>query len=61
MWTSYKIRNRLENLKNRFHFKMPQMQTLLCQERFLLRLCQLRRKEIYMERREPISEKISAP
>ena len=41
MWTSHEIRNRLESLKDKFHFKIPQMQILLCQERFLLRLYQL--------------------
>ena len=48
MWTPYEIRNRLENLKDKFHFKMPQMQTLLCQERFLLRLYHLKEGKNYI-------------
>ena len=32
MWTLHEIRSHLENLKDKFHFKMPQMQTLLCQD-----------------------------
>lgn len=40
MWTPHEVRNNLENLKDKFHFRLPQMQTLLCQERFLLRLYQ---------------------
>ena len=48
MWNPYKIRNQLENLKSKFHFRMPQMQTLLCQERFLLRLYQLKEGKNYI-------------
>ena len=48
MWDPHKIRNQLENLKNKFHFRMPQMQTLLCQERFLLRLYQLKEGKNYI-------------
>lgn len=48
MWTPHEIRNRLENLKDKFYFKMPQMQTLLCQERFLLRLYQLKEGKNYI-------------
>ena len=48
MWTPHEIRSHLENLKEKFHFKMPQMQTLLCQERFLLRLYQLREGKSYI-------------
>ena len=48
MWTPHEIRNNLENLKDRFHFKLPQMQTLLCQERFLLRLYQIRAGKNYI-------------
>ena len=48
MWDPYKIRNQLENLKNKFHFRIPQMQTLLCQERFLLRLYQLKEGKNYI-------------
>ena len=48
MWTPHQIRNRLENLKNKFHFRLPQMQTLLCQERFLLRLYQLKEGKNYI-------------
>ena len=48
MWTSHEIRNRLEGLKDKFHFGLPQMQTLLCQERFLLRLYQLREGKNYI-------------
>ena len=48
MWNPYEIRKRLESLKDRFHFKMPQMQILLCQERFLLRLYQLKEGKNYI-------------
>ena len=48
MWTPHEIRNHLEDLQDRFHFKMPQMQTLLCQERFLLRLYQLKEGKNYI-------------
>ena len=48
MWTPHEIRNHLENLTDKFHFKMPQMQTLLCQERFLLRLYQLEEGRSYI-------------
>ena len=48
MWTPHEIRNHLENLKTKFHFKMPQMQTLLCQERFLLRLYHLKEGKNYI-------------
>ena len=48
MWTSHQIRKHLENLKNKFHFRLPQMQTLLCQERFLLRLYQLKEGKSYI-------------
>ena len=48
MWTSHEIRSRLEDLKDKFHFRLPQMQTLLCQERFLLRLYQLREGKNYI-------------
>ena len=48
MWTPHEIRNRLENLKTKFHFKMPQMQTLLYQERFLLRLYHLKEGKNYI-------------
>ena len=48
MWTPHEIRSHLENLQDKFHFKMPQMQTLLCQERFLLRLYQLKEGKNYI-------------
>ena len=48
MWTPHEIRISLENLKNEFQFRMPQMQTLLCQERFLLRLNQLKEGKNYI-------------
>lgn len=48
MWTSHEIRNKLENLKDKFHFKLPQMQNLLCQERFLLRLYQFKTGKNYI-------------
>ena len=48
MWTPYQIRGRLESLKDKFHFRLPQMQTLLCQERFLLRLYQLKEGKNYI-------------
>ena len=48
MWDPHKIRNQLESLKNKFHFRIPQMQTLLCQERFLLRLYQLKEGKNYI-------------
>ena len=48
MWTPHEIRSQLENLRDNFHFKMPQMQTLLCQERFLLRLYQLKEGKNYI-------------
>ena len=48
MWDPHKIRNQLESLKNTCHFRMSQMQTLLCQERFLLRLYQLKEGKNYI-------------
>ena len=58
MWTLHGIRSRLENLRDRFHFKMPQMQTLLCQERFLLRLYQLKKRGSLLVRRyQPPNQK----
>ncbi|MDE0119798.1 MAG: nucleotidyl transferase AbiEii/AbiGii toxin family protein [Bdellovibrionales bacterium] len=48
MWTAHEIRDRLEDLKNKFHFRLPQMQTLLCQERFLLRLYHLKEGKNYI-------------
>ena len=48
MWTPHEIRNLLETLRDKFYFKMPQMQTLLCQERFLLRLYQLNEGKNYI-------------
>ncbi len=48
MWNPHEIRKRLENLQAGFHFKMPQMQILLCQERFLLRLYQLEEGKNYI-------------
>ena len=48
MWNPHEIRARLENLQDKFHFKIPQMQILLCQERFLLRLYQLKEGKNYI-------------
>ena len=48
MWTPHQIRNQLENLKDKFQFELPQMQILLCQERFLLRLYQLPEGQNYI-------------
>ena len=48
MWNPHEIRKHLESLQARFHFKIPQMQVLLCQERFLLRLYQLEEGKHYI-------------
>ena len=48
MWKPHEVRNKLENLKDKFHFRLPQMQTLLCQERFLLRLYQFKKGKSYI-------------
>ena len=48
MWNPHEIRKHLDSLQTRFHFKMPQMQVLLCQKRFLLRLYQLEEGKNYI-------------
>ena len=48
MWTAYKVRGYLEKLKDRFHFKLPQLQILLSQERFLLRLYKITEGKNYI-------------
>ena len=60
MWNLHEIRNHLENLQTEFHFKIPQMQVLLCQERFLLRLYQLEEGKNYIWKGGKfVSEKVS--
>ena len=41
IWTSAQVREVLEKRATEFGLSMPQVQTLLSQERFLARLCQL--------------------
>lgn len=48
MWKKHEVRKKLEDLKDKFNFKLPQMQTLLCQERFLLRLYSLKEGSCYI-------------
>jgi len=32
MWKAHEVRDQLEQLKDKFSFRLPQMQSLLCQE-----------------------------
>lgn len=48
MWKAHEVRDQLEQLKDKFSFRLPQMQSLLCQERFLLRLYQFKTGKNYI-------------
>ena len=48
IWTPAEIRKSLGERAKKFGLKMPQMQTLLSQERFLARLCQLDEGQSYV-------------
>ena len=61
IWTSAQVRESLEKKATKLSLSMPQMQTLLSQERFLARLCQLKRKPLlYLERRQSTFKIVSA-
>jgi len=47
MWKAHEVRDQLEQLKDKFSFRLPQMQSLLCQERFLLSLYQFKTGKNY--------------